>query len=784
MKRLRSLFNPKLVLFIVPLILLGRFLFLGKRIYWGTAILQFIPWQQFAWSSIISGAFPLWNPYNGLGVPFSANYQSAVFYPPNWILMALNSAGGISWMTWGYSLLLYLHLVLAGLGIARFLRIQNYSELAQTIAGLAYSLGGYFIGRTSFSSMIWAGAWMPWVFVGLHGLLETNFSQFRSVIKSVFRLSIILVMLLLCGHAQITWYTLLLGSTWVLFMSVRSYGWKEAGKRIGLLISAGILAGITAGIQLIPTAEFLLQSQRSTAVSFDAGMTYSYWPWRLITWFAPYFFGNPGLGTFRGYASFWEDATYLGILPLILALTTLGIILANKKTSNPKEKQILYFWWLVVIVGFILALGKNTPIFPFLYKYVPTFSLFNAPARFMIWVVFAGAILAGAGIDELQKFPPYGKRLVPYRLLAVISLAMSIGALTSWIFMKDLRAPFVAATGLAGMLIFVVALLIIQHSAPVTNRIQASWHWIVILFVSLDLVIAGVPLIPAADSSLYSEQQLLPAVDNARMQGERVFISPQDEYILKFRRFFRFDDLNPLEPLVNIRQVLLPNTNLFNQVSMVNNFDPLLPNRLAYWLDRQPAMSHALLSGWLRLMNVRIWEHLDVNSPDGISFEEVQPEGRVTWHPCAIFAENKLAAFEKITQEIENAAQSDPMKPVLETVGAQNPTDCTVESGFSVSIIKETPDQIALQVTSPADGWLVLHDLYYPGWQATVDGVSRAIYPADSLFRGIAIEKGQHLVEYVYKPASFRYGAISSLVGWGLIGLLALSSMKKRINSL
>ena len=58
----------------------------GKVIYWGTSTTQFLPWLDFAFKSISQGNFPLWNPNNGMGSPFIANYQSAIFYIPNWIL--------------------------------------------------------------------------------------------------------------------------------------------------------------------------------------------------------------------------------------------------------------------------------------------------------------------------------------------------------------------------------------------------------------------------------------------------------------------------------------------------------------------------------------------------------------------------------------------------------------------------------------------------------------------------------------------------------------------------
>ncbi|MEJ2150454.1 MAG: hypothetical protein P8Z40_13375, partial [Chloroflexota bacterium] len=60
-------------------------LLLGKVIFWGVPLLQFYPWQKMAFDALRSGALPLWNPLLGNGAPLLANYQTAVFYPPNWL---------------------------------------------------------------------------------------------------------------------------------------------------------------------------------------------------------------------------------------------------------------------------------------------------------------------------------------------------------------------------------------------------------------------------------------------------------------------------------------------------------------------------------------------------------------------------------------------------------------------------------------------------------------------------------------------------------------------------
>jgi hypothetical protein len=52
----------------------------GNRML-GDTVLEMQPWLLFNKDELARGELPLWNPYNGAGLPHLANYQSAVFSP-------------------------------------------------------------------------------------------------------------------------------------------------------------------------------------------------------------------------------------------------------------------------------------------------------------------------------------------------------------------------------------------------------------------------------------------------------------------------------------------------------------------------------------------------------------------------------------------------------------------------------------------------------------------------------------------------------------------------------
>jgi len=74
----------------------------------------------------------------------------------------------------------------------------------------------------------------------------------------------------------------------------------------------------------------------------------------------------------------------------------------------------------------------------------------------------------------------------------------------------------------------------------------------------------------------------------------------------------------------------------------------------------------------------------------------------------------------------------------------------------------------------------VLTDAYYPGWRALVDGLETPIYRADLLFRAVYLPAGQHRVEFIYDPLSFKLGAAISLAALlGLVGGTAWWSRRR-----
>ncbi len=80
-----------------------------------------------------------------------------------------------------------------------------------------------------------------------------------------------------------------------------------------------------------------------------------------------------------------------------------------------------------------------------------------------------------------------------------------------------------------------------------------------------------------------------------------------------------------------------------------------------------------------------------------------------------------------------------------------------------VEFVEYSPSASTITVDSSTPGLLVTSDIYYPGWQVTVNGQPQTYYATNIAMRGVYLPAGQHEVRFVYKSDSFRFGLYISI---------------------
>lgn len=718
---------PWLPIAVGPILLFGIDLIRGRALFWGAPLLQFTPWHTAAKEIAFLGHFPLWNPWLGMGAPLLANYQSALLYPPNWILLATD-------VSWGQTLLVLLHLIWAGFGMALLARSVRLGAFAQAIAGLAYGMSGYLVARSGFLSINAAAAWLPWILFAAEGLSQ------KPKPRTVALLGLVLGLQWLSGHAQIAWYTLILAAAWVAYRT-RFYS-GSAGKAVVSLVAAGVLAFAIAAVQLIPTLEYMSVSNRAGDLDPEFALTYSFWPWRLFGLVAPDLYGNPRTADFWGYGNFWEDAIYIGVLPFLLAVGAL---------FSKRSGRLRWFLLGTAAVAFLLSLGNNTPIFTFLFENVPTFSLFQAPTRWNLWLIASLSLLAGLGAEHWKVAG--GRKLYWIRLGTAGSVAVLVVAALIGLIETDIQPTFTRAIAVAGFWLAASGILTLLRTDPA----RKGWTAAALSVVVLDLFLAGRGLNPTLPAQFNSA----PTALSEEVSGDhRLYMSQDVEREIKFDIAFRFDDFQPELDWRIVRESGLPNTLLLDRLPSVNNFDPLLPARYVAWMVQLERTTPALRDRLLRHMDVG-WQAVDVPT----HYDPVSAPVRAWIVPRADWVTSPTEAIRKTT-----APEFDPSEEVL-LEGDPRPEVGGL--GVVTALQDKGPNEVELAVEAPEGGWLVLADTWYPGWTAELDGRATESYPAYGVMRAVWVPAGQHTVNFSYRPTTVPIGLALTLVGLAAFAYLS-----------
>jgi hypothetical protein len=765
MKRLISKHHIPLLL--VPLILFSPVIVSGRSLFWGTVSTQFVPWWDFAWDTVLQGQIPLWNPWVGMGAPLVANYQSAIFYPPYWLLLLVYALAGVSWMSWAVTFVVVFHLAWSGLGVAKIAQTLGLNRSAQIVAGLAFCLSGYLVARAGFLSINAAAAWLPWImYYGMRVALRKK--------NATWMLGISMALQLLTGHAQTTWYSLLLGGIWTVFWSfkdpVTQSKLKNFWRSLTQFILAGLMGAAISAIQLLPTIEYLLQSQRAGEYGYAEAMTYSFWPWRFLTLVVPNIFGNPAAGNYWGYGNYWEDAVYIGLLPILIGVgAAVRGILRKPKDEDFKspliDKSLLIFLGCAVLIGFLLALGINTSLFPFLYEHVPTFNLFQAPTRFSLWAEISLAILAGIGVHQLS--PPRGRRQYWMRLAAAGCFAVLGGSFLGWLLLSNVKTTFFIPIGWAGFLGLGTALVVLFQPERDQVERRKIWNGLLIMLVAIDLLAAGWGLNPGIKSTFYEKVE-------GWQRGARVFIPADLEYNLKFKKFFRFESFNVDLPWEEMYQDLLPNLPLLQRIEMVNNFDPLVPARYQRWMDEYNKVDGKDLHPMTRMMKIGY-----IVSP------AIGPDQAIDLAPVESFDEVRLVRSattalddEAVLTQILNGTIDFSEKIILTSLNGQISSTCQSGGRGEIVVVNARPGYVKINSNLAGPSWLIWSQTWYPGWTARIDGGQRVtVERANFLFQAVCVPAGDHTVEFIYRPVLFYLGAGITILS--IVGLLIVVAWKK-----
>src|SRR5438552_5009123 len=160
LRRLAPLLGPALVvLAIFPEALFGGLVFFDRDIaaYWLPHAATFV-------RIVRERAWPLWNPYEGFGLPLLADPSLQLAYPTTWLNLVF-AAPAV------YKVLLIGHALLAGAGAALLGRRWGMSGTGAALAGAAWAASGPLLSAGSLHQHFCGAAWIAWVLLALESAL-------------------------------------------------------------------------------------------------------------------------------------------------------------------------------------------------------------------------------------------------------------------------------------------------------------------------------------------------------------------------------------------------------------------------------------------------------------------------------------------------------------------------------------------------------------------------------------------------------------------------------------
>jgi len=674
---------------------------------------------------------PLWNTIFFAGAPLADNPQTALFYPIHWLFCLLPAhAFGLEFL---------LHTLIAGIGMFFFLQHCKLKHIACLAGAVIYMFSGKTMAHmfAGHLPIICSVVWLPWLL-----WFGDLYIEKRKLIYAV-PPGIVLAMIFLTGHVQIFFYYSIVLVAMIILRNLpaRKEEWRKTCIQTGILTCTIYVVwfGLSA-VQFLPTFAFSNQILRTGGTDFWFASSFSLPFKTLMGFFQPHHITEPVMGgSDNANQFFWEYAVYCGIVPLILALC--GAFVSFKK-------PMVRFLIGCSVFAMFFSFGKFTPFFSFFYYFVPGFNLFRCPSRMMFVFAFAIAALAAFGINAiLQASDKKDFAKLKASAYVMSSCAVIIGIiLVSKIGLKASFVPLMlGATGL--FLVWFKALDLIANDVL--------------------LAIAGVCII--GDLSAYGMRMVNTA------PPERVFSEKEVVQFLKTDdSYFRILDCHGSTP---------QHAAVRAGIEKTSGYDPMILGR--YW-ELYNLIWKENISKEDPLVQFAVWEIKDIanfdilgllnvkyipskqltNDPQNIGITERvhsrpgAPKDVLIYQnkrllPRAFFVPNAVVLADKEAR-LTRIQKTDFKKEVI----LEQPTSGLINEGtFKEATIKQhTPNRITIELENKHPGFLVLSEVWTPGWKALDNGKASEVLIGNHALRCLKLAAGKHKITFTYEPCAYLIG--------------------------
>ena len=751
----RQLYCSLIALCIVWLAAFGQWALRDMVVPWDSKN-QFYAFFRFMASAIAQGGTPFWNPFHYAGHPSIADPQSLIFAAPFLVWAFVWEAPSML----AFDAFVFAHLLAGGAAIIWHGRDERWHPAAAILAASVFMLGGAVSGRMNHVGIVCVYGLFPIAYMFMRRALERN-SWIAGAAFAFVSSQIVL------GRSQTA--LLLCAALLMLFVGhvcVQASPLRFLRARIGLLLAAAALALALAAIPVLLSLQFMLLSNRPST-SIDLALGSSLHPLNLSTFFSANVFGSLSPGTMGWGPSAdtlpGSDLTDRAFNYLFAGSLT-GLLLvwhgvAGGRLIAPGRR----IWTLLLVFCLAYALGRFTPLYPWLFEHAPGVSLFRRPNDAMFLVSLALSYLVGwLASDYVRKGLPATSKLILAPLLscivvlafAAVDFAQSAGQ----------AASTLAALGASALVYCGLALALARPCAERTRSL---------MLVALVGVTAAELVWRNAGSVLNAE----PAAHYALLEAPR----GEDARVLKaIKADMAHNAATSHRPRIEVLGLDGPwqNASMILGLEAINGYNPLrigeydrlvAPGESPHDVTRRVFTKsfpsyHCPLSRRLGLRYLVLDKpisHLSgrhdarqftalVEGPRAwvYRFDDIGPAVRIS-------SQVKVAVLEQFGDNVGALLEPgsvivDSEEPLSQAYASRRP------GALMATIASWRPDRVEIDVHTSEAAVVTLNAPYYPGWEVEVDGKKSSIIKADVLFRGVEAPPGARRIVFHYRPLSIE----------------------------
>ena len=692
----------------------------------------YTPMTAKAAERIAVGELPLWNPDACSGMPFLATLQSGVFYPGNW-LAAWWPAHQL------LPILVFAECVLGGVFALALFRSWGCRSAAASVGALIFTFACC-LGATMWPPAIATIAWLPGVLLCVEKVVRGPSPGWWAA------LALATAVQILAGYPQYLVYGYYLIVPYAVLRIAERHVRGELVRRGALtaaaaLATAALVGAGLAGVQLLPTAELVGQSVRSSALTPEQVHYLS----RLKLATSPQVLSaalDPGPG---GVSFGYPGTGYVGTASLLLI--AVGLV--------ARRHQLLP--WLLLVLGagaLVLSDGFLGP-YPGLYELyarIPVAGAFRSPERHLLVTGFAAAGLAALGLASLERgVDDRRERVLLAAVLVVTACASAWG-----VALRDPGAVWRCALALG----LCVPLLVVRR-----EWVRRTLPALLAVFLAADLVLATPAVARLTDIPMWTVTSYHGGATMVDAQQLDRYREVAGQGRLEFRSLLPAIGAGPTgdvrriscyEPLV-LRQWAELHRRILGAETEGTTLNDLSPDLHPTLYDVTSV--RAVLSR-TRRRTPRLWENRDA-----------LPRAYFIGRVMSATREEALGHIVLGDHDFHEIALLEAGRPLPPAAGAPL---------APARLVVEEPERLIVEVEAAGAGVLVLTDSYYPGWRATVDGNPSELLLANGVQRAVALEDGPHRVLFEYRPWSFRLGAAISLISLLVVSGAALQALRHR----